>query len=74
MLSPPQSHVSAVSSTKGNLAQELISNEEECKAAEENDSLAWLFADSDDAGPLASNPAESRTRMTKSQDSDVVES
>ena len=61
----------SVSLSKGNLAQELI--KEECKAAEEHDSLAWLLADSDDAGALASSPTESRTRMTKSQDSDVVE-
>jgi ATP-dependent DNA helicase MPH1 len=62
----------SVSPSKGSLAQDMVPKKE-CEASKEDDSLAWLLADSDDAGASASSPAEPRIWGARSPGSDVVE-
>jgi ATP-dependent DNA helicase MPH1 len=45
---------------------------EECKPSKEEDSLAWLLADSDDGEEMESGPSKPRSRTLKSLDSDII--
>ena len=53
--------------------QEIPPDSEERKVVVEDDSLAWLLADSDDAGEVASGPAALRRQRSGSQPSDAIE-
>ena len=60
--------------SKGASDQKTASMTKECEAVNEDDSLAWLLADSDDAGEAAGSPvAGRRPRMSGSQGSDAIE-
>ncbi|KAI0296586.1 hypothetical protein BC826DRAFT_908154 [Russula brevipes] len=62
-----------VSPNKDASDKEIIPNTEARDVVEEEDSLAWLLADSDDAGAFASSPVAPRTRMSGSRGSDGIE-
>ncbi|KAH9006014.1 P-loop containing nucleoside triphosphate hydrolase protein [Lactarius hatsudake] len=47
-------------------------NEGECEPSKEEDSLAWLLADSEDGEAMESGPSRPWTRTSKSPDSDVI--
>ncbi|KAH9057001.1 hypothetical protein EDB87DRAFT_1833399 [Lactarius vividus] len=47
-------------------------NEDECEPSKEEDSLAWLLADSEDGEAMESGPSKLWTRTSKSPDSDVI--
>ncbi|KAH9049465.1 hypothetical protein EDB84DRAFT_1649374, partial [Lactarius hengduanensis] len=47
-------------------------NEDECEPSKEEDSLAWLLADSEDGETMESGPSKPWTRTSKSPDSDVI--
>jgi ATP-dependent DNA helicase MPH1 len=55
------------------LDQEIPPNSGEREVVVEDDSLAWLLADSDDAGDVASSPAAPRRQRSGSQLSDAIE-
>jgi ATP-dependent DNA helicase MPH1 len=55
------------------LDQDIVPNTEEREAIVEDDSLAWLLADSDDAGTEASSSAGPRAQKSGSQASDAIE-
>lgn len=60
--------------SKGASNQETASMTKECEAVGEDDSLAWLLADSDDAGEAAGSPVAGQCpRMSGSQGSDAIE-
>ncbi|KAI9445432.1 P-loop containing nucleoside triphosphate hydrolase protein [Lactarius indigo] len=47
-------------------------NEDECEPSKEEDSLAWLLADSEDGEVMESGPSNLWTRTSKSPDLDVI--
>ena len=71
--SPPMSPVALSDDAAPELDQEIPPVAEEREVVVEDDSLAWLLADSDDAGGVASSPAAPRRQRSGSQPSDAIE-
>lgn len=47
-------------------------DKEECEPSKEEDSLAWLLADSDDGEEMENGPSKPRSHTSKSLDTDVI--
>ena len=71
--SPPMFPVALSDDAAPELDQEILPNSGEREVVVEDDSLAWLLADSDDAGDVASSPAAPRRQRSGSQPSDAIE-
>ena len=70
----PEPSFGNVPPSNGSPDQESALEIKESEAVIEDDSLAWLLADSDDAGAMASSPvAEPRSRMLGSPGLDAIE-
>ncbi|KAH9964439.1 hypothetical protein BC827DRAFT_1187103 [Russula dissimulans] len=69
----PEPHFEDIPPNKRTPDQEDIPNTEERELAIEDDSLAWLLADSDDASAGSGSPARSHAPMLRSQASDAIE-
>ena len=69
----PEPYLGSVPPKKGASDQENAPNTGECETFVEDDSLAWLLADSDDAGEVTGSPARPRARKSGSQGSDAIE-
>ena len=68
---PPEPYFGSLAPSKEASDQEAAPKTNGCEEAD--DSLAWLLADSDDAGEVASSPvAGPRPRMLESQESDAI--
>ncbi|KAH8992001.1 P-loop containing nucleoside triphosphate hydrolase protein [Lactarius akahatsu] len=67
-------HVPPSPAKSGSAPQDRIIdlNEDECEPSKEEDSLAWLLADSEDGETMESGPSKPWTRTSKSPDSDVI--
>ncbi|KAF8499186.1 P-loop containing nucleoside triphosphate hydrolase protein [Russula emetica] len=61
------------SPSKGAPDQGTSPETKEPEVVMEDDSLAWLLADSDDSGAMASSPAVPRSQMLRSPGSDTIE-
>ncbi|KAI0307594.1 hypothetical protein B0F90DRAFT_1675089 [Multifurca ochricompacta] len=68
-----EAHIGSVSSSKAGSDQENDHRKGQYEPNKEDDNLAWLLADSDDAGEMSSSPAEPHIRVSSTQDSDAGE-
>jgi ATP-dependent DNA helicase MPH1 len=71
--SPPKSPVGPSDVVTPEPEHDIALDAKEPETVAEDDSLAWLLADSDDAEALASSPIAPRRRRTGSQASDAIE-
>lgn len=71
--SPLMSPVALSDDAVPELDQEILLNPGEREVVVEDDSLAWLLEDSDDAGVVASSPAAPCRQRSGSQPSDAIE-
>jgi ATP-dependent DNA helicase MPH1 len=71
--SPLMSPIALSDDAAPELDQEIRPVAEEREVVVEDDSLAWLLADSDDAGEVAGSPAAQRRQRSGSQPSDTIE-